>query len=458
MLICSLVDEIVPLGRNMWEQVTVQFNANRARGTPELDVDSLRRKFKNLYMKPKPSGHGEVPARLKPIVMVMAVQRKIEEQGGVQTSHDDLDDGGDDEELEGDMGGQAASDRERNEASTPPPRRQDSSYGTIDELSEEHTPLSLHSQPQVTIITERYGAIDVALADAYQMSDEDGRDPRIEEADSMEESRSGDAPEEHHTRTRETLQPSDLLTTLASPPPSASSGCAAGRPRSTRREPLPTVATPNGPALGRDPARAEADATEEALNPRLGTSINRLGGEDLRIVRDNLSVLKRGPVNEYGKRPSSEGARSETTSGTSTFSKTRRTRAKQRVNEIQREIEELDGTLSSSSDDIMRMLLLFQKDSDRRTEAEDHRRREEREERAEAERLERVERERVRRQESEEADRRRQQEIQAAREERDELRHQEAARELNLAQERDESRRRFEERLELERIRSSPTT
>ncbi|POM74013.1 Hypothetical protein PHPALM_9076 [Phytophthora palmivora] len=64
-LLCQVADEIVPLGNTMWERVADKYNAKRARNAPERDAESLRRKFRNLYKKPKPSGKGEVPARLK---------------------------------------------------------------------------------------------------------------------------------------------------------------------------------------------------------------------------------------------------------------------------------------------------------------------------------------------------------------------------------------------------------
>ncbi|OWY91533.1 hypothetical protein PHMEG_00039849 [Phytophthora megakarya] len=84
----------------MWEQVAVQYNANRTRGSPERDFESLRRKFKSLYTKPKPTGSGEVPLRLKPVIWAKEIQLRIEEEGGVHTAHDGLDESEDDASLE----------------------------------------------------------------------------------------------------------------------------------------------------------------------------------------------------------------------------------------------------------------------------------------------------------------------------------------------------------------------
>ncbi|KAG1708249.1 hypothetical protein DVH05_024932 [Phytophthora capsici] len=41
-LLCSVTEAILPLGRDYWEQVALRYNARRPRGT---DFDALRRKF-----------------------------------------------------------------------------------------------------------------------------------------------------------------------------------------------------------------------------------------------------------------------------------------------------------------------------------------------------------------------------------------------------------------------------
>ncbi|KAE8960009.1 hypothetical protein PF007_g31353, partial [Phytophthora fragariae] len=86
-------------------------------------------------------------------------------------------------------------------------------------------------------------------------------------------------------------------------------------------------------------------------------------------------------------------------------------RAKARLEELKQDIEALGKEQFSAGADMMQMLVFFQKDSDRRTEAEERRRREEREERREADRLEREERERIRNEVAEAAERRREHDI-----------------------------------------------
>ncbi|ETN03818.1 hypothetical protein PPTG_16005 [Phytophthora nicotianae INRA-310] len=68
MPLCSVVGDILPLGRNMWDQVALWYNSRRPRGTSERDFEALRRKFRSLYGKPKPPGYnGEIPESKKPI-------------------------------------------------------------------------------------------------------------------------------------------------------------------------------------------------------------------------------------------------------------------------------------------------------------------------------------------------------------------------------------------------------
>ncbi|ETP52191.1 hypothetical protein F442_02756 [Phytophthora nicotianae P10297] len=51
LLLFEIVDDIRPLGKDMWEQVAEQYNYRQPRGTCESDYESLRRKFINLVDK-----------------------------------------------------------------------------------------------------------------------------------------------------------------------------------------------------------------------------------------------------------------------------------------------------------------------------------------------------------------------------------------------------------------------
>lgn len=73
-MLCSVVDQILPLGRNMWERVAAQYNANRTRTEPERDFESLRRKLRSLYDKPKPTGrNSEISPKLGAIAFAKEI-------------------------------------------------------------------------------------------------------------------------------------------------------------------------------------------------------------------------------------------------------------------------------------------------------------------------------------------------------------------------------------------------
>ncbi|KAH7484930.1 hypothetical protein PRIC2_004048 [Phytophthora ramorum] len=147
--------------------------------------------------------------------------------------------------------------------------------------------------------------------------------------------------------------------------------------------------TPDGRILQRDPARAQADAIKLEVHPSLDIGTNRLGGRDIRVMRDNLTTMSESGTNDNGKRfPASDT--------TPSYGKNKRIRAKARLEELKRDIEALGKEKFITGADMMQMLVFFQKDSDRRVEVEERRRREEREERREAARLEREERKRIR--------------------------------------------------------------
>ncbi|KAE8909298.1 hypothetical protein PF003_g7066 [Phytophthora fragariae] len=67
----------------MWEEVALEYNSRKARSWLERDFDSLRRKFRNLYGKPKPTGNNDgLPPKLRPIALAHEVQHAIEMKGG----------------------------------------------------------------------------------------------------------------------------------------------------------------------------------------------------------------------------------------------------------------------------------------------------------------------------------------------------------------------------------------
>ncbi|KAE8875087.1 hypothetical protein PF003_g40789 [Phytophthora fragariae] len=60
-----LIENELPLGRDEWESLATSYNANRPRGAPERDFESLRRKFKVLYSTRKLTGMPNMPPLVK---------------------------------------------------------------------------------------------------------------------------------------------------------------------------------------------------------------------------------------------------------------------------------------------------------------------------------------------------------------------------------------------------------
>lgn len=195
------------------------------------------------------------------------------------------------------------------------------------------------------------------------------------------------------------------------------------RPRACGKQPVPSVASPEGPTLQRNPDRAQADALESERYKRLNTTCDRLGGRDLRVLRDNFKEMGGREPGAKSKRSTSEG------STATTYAASKRTRAKARMDAIDRDLKRAETAYASTGTEMKGLLLFFREDADRRAEAEEKRRREEREERRADEKREREERETIRR---------------------DELKKEEAAREERRDQEA-ERRRQFEARLEQDR-------
>ncbi|KAE9288621.1 hypothetical protein PF008_g26091 [Phytophthora fragariae] len=71
--------------------------------------------------------------------------------------------------------------------------------------------------------------------------------------------------------------------------------------RTLRREAIPTTATPDGPMLHRDANREELDTRETDENQNLNVASNRLGGQDLRVFRDNIAVMTQNMLNANGE-------------------------------------------------------------------------------------------------------------------------------------------------------------
>jgi len=382
--------------------------------------------------------------------------------------HPDTQDDGSEPEAE-------QSNRHSDEEGTPA-----SALDAISQYAQDSQPTARMHRSEGTIVTSS-GTIDVRLAPHFSFSDDDQEgeeeDAQHDEGGSQNNpiAVADGATTTTHTRQRSpgTSQPSTSRSSresrsTAEDPPRNSRGTpqppltpstrrvstpvrAVGRPPRQALQHIATVASPDGPVLRRNPERATADEREEKENRTLKVTSNRLGGQDLRVLRYNGDALAQSMLNDNGKRSTVPNGNSEGAAGISTYAARKRIRMQQRLDEMQREMDEAENKRGNGSGEMLKMLMFFQKDSDRRAEIEERRRRSEREEREDADKKERAERERIRREEAEASDKRRLQELQFARELREEQRHLDAEREAKLEREKEENRRQAEERLALER-------
>ncbi|KAE9078644.1 hypothetical protein PF007_g23770 [Phytophthora fragariae] len=208
---------------------------------------------------------------------------------------------------------------------------------------------------------------------------------------------------------------------------------------------MTSAASPDGSTLVRNPERAASDAAESEKNKRLYISSDRLGGRDLRVLRDNFEAMGGRDPRAKAKNPASES------SVTTTYAASKRNQAKQRMDSIDKELKKAEAFHASTGSDMKELLLIFREDADRRAEAEEKRRREERDERRAEEKREREEREKVRRDEAALVEARRQQDQVDAKRHVEAAEKKEEAARADRREEKAERRRQFQARLEQDR-------
>ncbi|GMF52806.1 unnamed protein product [Phytophthora fragariaefolia] len=101
LLLSDLAAKPLPTGRNMWMALAAEYNDSKDPHWRERDFDSLRRKFRKLYGKHKPTGNPGDRLTLKQRAVLLAheTQYEIEKKEGAHTSHDGHDNGDDDAAL-----------------------------------------------------------------------------------------------------------------------------------------------------------------------------------------------------------------------------------------------------------------------------------------------------------------------------------------------------------------------
>ncbi|GMF14406.1 unnamed protein product [Phytophthora fragariaefolia] len=179
--------------------------------------------------------------------------------------------------------------------------------------------------------------------------------------------------EEQPRSVRRTPQPPLTPTPRSSSTPVRS----VGRPPKQARQHVATVATPDGPVLRRNPECAAADEREEKKSRSLNVTSNRLGEQYLRVLRDNVDALTQSLLNDNDKCSPTPINNTEGPAGAPSYAARKRIQMQQRLDEMQRELDEAESKHSGGTGEMMKLLVFFRKNSERRAENDERRRRSE---------------------------------------------------------------------------------
>ncbi|KAE8914595.1 hypothetical protein PF003_g1702 [Phytophthora fragariae] len=320
----------------MWESVAVEYNSSKGRSWAARDFDSLRRKFRKLYAKPKPTGNqgDNLSRRQRAVLLAHEVQYAIECKGGAHTSHDGQDNGADDNQLLDEVNSALNGDDDQPQlarAGLAPVQGDDYNLGLQNEgdvsdaspspaensattntgfVDDPSAPSSLQAAPNSsggradstgTVATSQ-GFVPVEFAADYDVesSDEDAEEQdsqSIESSELVSVALSGEGPDGSSSTTT-TSSPTPPGATSGTTPsarvsvtPTSSTPRGVGRPRVRDSSPIVSVASPDGSALSRNPERVATDAAEAERFRRMSSTCDRLGGRDLRVLRDNFEEM-----------------------------------------------------------------------------------------------------------------------------------------------------------------------
>ncbi|KAG1684205.1 hypothetical protein DVH05_011786 [Phytophthora capsici] len=367
----QLVEEYLPLGKDEWERLTNDYNATRPRTWNERDTDSIRRKFKAMYGARKPSGKGNIPAHIE---RAKEIKRAVDQKASVIEMDDCADEDSADE-----------------------PDRED------DEELEDKRPISpdfsFDFNPSEALFDDRGGVVSgptsgsvfAVAASSNEAPTVSGDVASLEASEVSITGNRGDALPQLDVRVgadglaafapsiQPNLPPSDAA-------PTRTLRSAGLRKPTKSRITTNTKSTSARISLEQQPKSTEARRSRSTTN--LQTSSNRLGGGDLRALRESLGS-KRSTDND------------DLESAEASFAKTKRLRAQRGTQALQQKLSAIQNASSGLGGSIMEMVLLLREENEMKAETrradEDQRRRDEaaaREERYQVEKREAEERRR----------------------------------------------------------------
>uniref|UniRef100_H3H2S7 Uncharacterized protein n=1 Tax=Phytophthora ramorum TaxID=164328 RepID=H3H2S7_PHYRM len=137
--------------------------------------------------------------------------------------------------------------------------------------------------------------------------------------------------------------------------------------------------------------QGEPDDSQDTSSFNVGTVMTSQGNFDTTIGTDVWSEgeEENAPESTESFSPSMRGDVESSTTG-ATYASNKRARTRKRMEQIQKEMKEVEARPSSAGGDMMQILVFMHEEADRRSETEDRRSREDRGARLVAERQERM--------------------------------------------------------------------
>ncbi|GMF31469.1 unnamed protein product [Phytophthora fragariaefolia] len=332
-----LIESEHPLSRDAWERLATSFNANRPRGAPERDFESLCRKFKVLYSTRKPTGMPNMPPDIK---KVKEVKQAIDDKANAVEMDDEADE---DRPIEPDCSFEAEPD--------------DSFYVSGDGNSDgdgDGVQLSNGANSAARLSTDASAGTDESVACESMVS---SPPPLGEFQEMLTTALATDGP----AYSGHTPRPASLPAPNGTRPSSARrSGM--GAP-ARKRKVTPNAMNGNGPPS----VQVVACQNEAEKYPKMHNVSNRLGGQDLTAFRDTV-----------GAKSALEDDK-ETLEAS--FAKAKRIRAMRTSTALKTKLASVEGAASSMGGSLLEAILLLREENEHKAEErraeEEKRRREE---------------------------------------------------------------------------------
>ncbi|RLN72419.1 hypothetical protein BBJ28_00024083 [Nothophytophthora sp. Chile5] len=303
----QICKRILPLGRDQWDPVASQYNQTKNANWGERETDSLRRKFKQLATMPKPTGRADMASHIH---FAKEIRVEIDAKADIILPVPDVDGTGDDaypdscddgsevvNESAPDGLSQSAAGGYVSSGTLPPSQcRVDGTDQLMAANAEQDEAVSQTTTTQtpswalgcpenlVGLIQTLTGLLGVEFASDIAESSKEPEDNIADvetEATTSTGSYNAAVERESGGDTRCTVTTNSLT-------PKKVRGKGKRKASWDLDGPLPTRITPGGAKLRKNPGHGAHDKAEARRHPSLLSDSNRLGGDDLGVMRDSF--------------------------------------------------------------------------------------------------------------------------------------------------------------------------